>query len=102
MRSQTVLGSIQEMLRSLGEPAHPATQHFMLFQEALETATGADSIDGLTGHIAGGKDTTEATEKHLDAILISSALMFAGAEIGKALNDGLADVASAIANLDDR
>jgi hypothetical protein len=83
MRNQTVLNNIQQLLHHQGiSGGDPAVQYIQLFQEAIETATGA--------------------EKHLDAVMISSALMFAGAEIGHNIRQGLAEIAGTLDRLADR
>ncbi len=94
MREETILAGITKELRSLGETSSPGSQYFQLFQETLETATGCDSIDGLGGYIPGGANAT--TDKNIGSILLASAIMFAGAEIGDSIRTGLQDIASSL------
>lgn len=104
MRRDTILASIQKMVAAEGGDRHPAAKYFYLFQEALETATGAGVLDGLAGHqpLTDGEESADAAERNVGPILLASAVMFAGAEIGHGLRDGLGAIAEAIERLADR
>lgn len=81
----TILAHIQQILQSGGGSPKGVDVMHMLFQEALETATGAGQAEGLGGYVPLTEDASEAIDRNIAPVLTASAIAFAGAEIAEAV-----------------
>jgi ABC-type amino acid transport system permease subunit len=98
MRQKTIMAEIQAVLRDRGLRPEAAHQMYELFQEALETATGANQWgEGLAGYVpAGDQAAVDKVEQNAVPILTAAAIAFAGAEIAEAIRGGMSGIERAI------
>lgn len=97
----TILAHIQQILQSEGASPRGVDVMHRLFQEALESATGVGSAEGLGGYVPLDGESHEAMDRNIGPLLTASAIAFAGTEIADAIRTGLSEIAEAIESRND-